>query len=79
MTTPVYMPGVFREKLLNGLRCPQCGCQRLKVIWVRHRAEGTKRARVCQSCRRRIVTLERFVCVVNSTAATSKPRCGMPA
>lgn len=70
------MPVAHHENTAwDGFCCPNPNCcsRRTVVQWVRHRGGGSKRARVCPKCGRRIVTMERITNVVNSTAATSKP------
>jgi transcriptional repressor NrdR len=44
----------------RGLRCPQCGGQRLKVIYTRPKAGGRiLRRRECKACGKRLTTWEK--------------------
>jgi len=43
----------------RGLRCPRCGCRRLRVVYTRRVRNGRIfRCRECRDCRRRMVTCE---------------------
>jgi len=44
-----------------GVRCPDCGCAHLFVIYTRPRKYGILRCRECRHCGRRIITHERSV------------------
>jgi DNA-directed RNA polymerase subunit RPC12/RpoP len=45
----------------RGIRCPQCGCRHLYVLYTRHRANTVIRARTFRHHLRRIVTHERII------------------
>jgi len=43
----------------RGLRCPQCGCGHLPVLYTRQQRDHVLRVRCCRDCGRRVVTRER--------------------
>lgn len=44
----------------TGIRCPTCGCKRLRVVYVRDYGPGARvRRRECLYCHRRFSTFER--------------------
>jgi len=45
----------------DGLRCPDCNCGHLYVIYTRRRRDKIIRQRECRHCGRRINTIEREV------------------
>ena len=45
----------------KGLRCTQCGCAHLPVVYTRQRANLIVRVRVCRHCGKRTTTYERVV------------------
>ncbi len=51
--------GTDEEKQV-GLRCPDCGCRDLRVVYTRQRSHGrVVRCRQCRHCGRRLVTTEK--------------------
>lgn len=43
----------------TGIECPQCGCQDLRVMWIRHRPGYIVRRRRCRHCGKEITTREK--------------------
>ena len=56
----------------SGLRCPKCGCVRLDVYYIRHCGESNRRCRICANCGRRVLTMERPICVLEPPTMTAK-------
>lgn len=45
----------------RGVRCPDCGCGHLPVLYTRHLEGGrVRRVRQCRHCGRRVLTTERI-------------------
>jgi transcriptional regulator NrdR family protein len=60
MSVPSSKPPVEREE--RGLRCRQCGCGHLRVVYTRAKAGGrVMRRRECRSCGERVTTWERAI------------------
>lgn len=52
----------------RGLRCRQCGCADLRVVYTRRGINGiVKRRRECRNCGERMTTWEREIGSVGST------------
>lgn len=43
----------------KGIRCPDCGCPHVPVLYTRPANKGVRRVRGCRNCGRRISTYER--------------------
>lgn len=48
-----------RQSQEEGIRCPECGCQHLYVLYTRRTFGGIMRARECRNCGRRTRTFEK--------------------
>ena len=40
------------------MKCPKCGYDKTKTVWVRHKEKFTSRARECPKCGKRFQTKE---------------------
>jgi hypothetical protein len=57
----------------GGLNCPDCGCKKMVAYCTRRIAGGMLRVRACNSCGRRVHTIEKITSVKSASRATRKP------
>lgn len=49
------------KESVSRMRCKDCGCEHLPVLYTRHRESKVIRVRECRNCGRRVATQEKAV------------------